>query len=109
MPKRVDVRQENIPRRAADRIAAQDRLVVQLRQNTRITPGDVGSIPIESASFDGPMSLGYRKSSLEDERVRIPRHQTTGEYPARLLSLSALKGPIECRLPSAPCADVAQR
>jgi hypothetical protein len=25
------------------------------------------------------MSLGYRKSSLEDERVRIPRHQATGE------------------------------
>jgi len=25
------------------------------------------------------LSLDYRKSSLEDERVRIPRHRATGE------------------------------
>jgi hypothetical protein len=25
------------------------------------------------------LSLGYRKSSLEDERVRIPQHQATDE------------------------------
>src|SRR5437868_2268774 len=32
-----------------------------------------------SANFDGPLSLGYRKSSLEDERVRIPQHQAADE------------------------------
>ncbi len=53
--------------------------VVQLRQNTRMHPGDVGSIPIGTVNFDGPLSLGYRKSSLEDERVRIPQHQATDE------------------------------
>jgi hypothetical protein len=41
--------------------------------------GDVGSIPIGRATFDGPLSLDYRKSSLEDEWVRIPRHQATDE------------------------------
>ena len=53
--------------------------VVQLRQNARMRPGDMGSIPIGSANFDGPLSLGYRKSSLEDERVRIPQRQVTDE------------------------------
>ena len=39
----------------------------------------MGSIPIGSVNFDGPLSLGYRKSSFEDERVRIPLHQATDE------------------------------
>ena len=37
-----------------------DSPVVQLRQNTRIRPGNVGSMPIGRANFDGPLSLGYR-------------------------------------------------
>ena len=53
--------------------------VIQPRENARIRPGSVGSIPIGSVNFDGPLSLGYRKSSLEDERVRIPQHQATDE------------------------------
>ena len=36
-------------------------------------------MPIGRANFDGPLSLGYRKSSLEDERVRIPQRQATDE------------------------------
>ena len=52
--------------------------VVQLRENTRSNPGDVGSIPIGRATFDGPMSWVIVKSSLEDERVQIPGHQVTG-------------------------------
>lgn len=39
----------------------------------------MGSIPIGSVTFDEPLSLDYRKSSLEDERVRIPQHQVTDE------------------------------
>ncbi len=51
------------------------------------SPGDVGSIPIGSVNLDGPLSLGYRKSSLEDERVQIPRHQVTDDFPTRPLSV----------------------
>ena len=36
-----------------------DRPVVQLRENTRRHSGDVGSILIGRAAFDGPQSLGY--------------------------------------------------
>lgn len=68
----------------------------------------MGSIPTGSVIFDGPLSLGYRKSSLEDERVQIPRRQATDEYLARLLSVIKLKGPIECRLPPPPYGGVAQ-
>ncbi len=41
--------------------------------------GDLRLISVGSANLDGPLSVGYRKSSLEDERVRIPRHQATDE------------------------------
>ena len=40
-------------------------------------PSGPGSIPIGRANFDGPLSLGYRKSSLEDEQVRILQHHLT--------------------------------
>ena len=70
------------------------------------------------------MSLGYRKSSLEDERVQIPRHRATDAFPARPLSAAQLSttfdgspglgyriesawSPVRVR-PLAPIAKVAQ-
>lgn len=35
-------------------------------------PGDVGSIPIECANFDEPVSLGYLDEAGNRERVRTP-------------------------------------
>ena len=43
--------------------------------------------PSGVSTLDGPLSLGYRKSSLEDERVQIPRHQVTDDFPTRPLSV----------------------
>ena len=59
----VICRAQHLLRSAQNRIREvrlTDSPVVQLRENTRRDSGDVGSIPIGRANFDGPLSLGYR-------------------------------------------------
>ena len=58
-------------------------------------PGDVGSIPIGSANFDGPLSLGYRLSGKPRAgSTPAPAARWLG-FPSRLLSVVTFRdGPL---------------
>ena len=76
-------------------------------------PGDVGSIPIECANFDGPLSLDYRQKRPR-AAIRF-KSCATGQLvddPTRLLSVVQFIGPNVVRLSNSmvefrPCAGVA--